>query len=230
MAYTWKDVLQLAGNLAPRMVSEGSGPLLCDLAQSMIWNEADWRGSLAAITPFYLVAGVGSYDNAHADFLGLRLVQIVDLSSNPDFYYPPLEIRTHLPRTTNEGMPEIVSYYPVSNAFRLYPTPPTNMAAEQLQILGQYKKRCTAITAANINSQAIPFDDTYLEVCVEALRYQLLMASGDRNAAGSVVIMRNTPQYTGQLGVAMAAIERMKAAEGINLGPPLAYAPQYGLV
>lgn len=182
-------------------------PLL-DMAAKFLWMAAPWRwtlntwaiGPLAVGTPTTTVT-------VPADLLYLQQAYIWDGAKETD-----LSIVPHLSDApgaaqgfpsqiaVRDGSTVIVSAFPPLN------TPPP-------AVVSVYKQVHPTITAANMSTvgQGLPPDEWFW-VYVEAVLYYAYRY-GDYDRAGSGQTGPNGPQYTGQLGVLMAAISDMKSVE-----------------
>jgi hypothetical protein len=219
--YTYAEVLNFVGANFNKVLTDSYGAVLCDQANSMIWNAADWRVSLASLAPFYLSPLEQDYGapvvQVPTDFLGLRTASRIFLPSQPPVR-DPLNIARYLQATNMQGMPTDISYEPSVRKFRVFPRVPSSFAANAYMIDGTYKKTPTKVTPATLASTTLPFDDTYFHVFTAGLLYRYFAATADPRA-GNVQTTRNgNAVYSGQLGAFVAALHEMANDEALNMG------------
>lgn len=222
--YKWSEAVRLVAMSIPggKQVAEGSGPLLADLAQSQIWNAADWRGSLAELAPFYLVPGAQDHGAptaaVPADFHGLKKVFLAYTGGAVPYIVQELSVVQHLDETYDRDVPNQISYESATGKFRVYPRVPDEVSATYFVVQGTYKKQPTKITVDNFQSAAIPWNDLYFPVALDALRYQYYVALGDPRQGSVQYAKDGYATYTGQLGVLMSGIWNMAQDEAYQLG------------
>lgn len=204
--YKWSDLLTYVSQSYPRLQSDASGALVCDMVHSFVWGKADWRISLVQMAPFYLVATqqdyVAPYVAVPSDFLGLRSALLVYNGTEPATTYPPLKILRYLDKTYAMSRPTSISYEAELSGFRIYPRCPSGIGVMDYQIEAKYKKNPTKVTTATLES-AMPFDDQYFPIYVEGLKYFLKPTAQQSDA---------------DLSRFLGAIEVMAAHEAVNLG------------
>lgn len=218
LTYTYADLLSMIKTY-PKAVEDHFAPIVCNLATSLIWHAFDWRASLVALPPFYLVPGEQDHYLPPAiipsNFHGLRKVELCQYTSggvNKHELVPLKDLQlTHIKR-----IPSAISYEASISGFRLHPRVPENMGPPHWFIEGTYKSRPTKITNTTLNT-LLPFDDQYLYVWIDTMQWAYDKVSRSPNAGQ---VQMNGPQvlYTGQLANAMASISAMAENEGFNDG------------
>lgn len=218
MAKTYK-VGQALSMLQTKMKTPDLTPfaaVICDEAMSEIWNAYDWRGSLAELPPFYLMALEQDYgpplSAVPTDFLQLREAQYRDVHGNGSIQ--PLEVRANLSRTDLAGMPTDISYEPEVISFRVHPMPGSGMAPNRYQVEGKYKKRYTKVTNENLLSLTFPWDDMYFYVYRRVLYWKALEEIGSQLAGTITYYPDGSVAATGAAANAWNAIQEMLRREG----------------
>lgn len=212
----YSDILSIVSKGTPRVAEAEFSSVASNLATNLIWYAFDWRESLEELPPFYLIPGVQDYGTPFTvipqNFHGLRKAFLGRLNY---VKYPQMAVAKDLEKTHIQGIPTAISYEASLDAFRVHPIP-NNLSAPTWWIEGTYKKRPSAITNSTLNT-LLPFDDMYLNVWVEALRWAMYHLLGSEKA-GVAVYQNGQLVSTGQLGTAMAAIEKMASTEGLEQG------------
>lgn len=217
--YYYSDVVNMISPNISRNVEASTAAHVCNIVTNEIWKRFDWRESLATLPPFYLVPREQDYGapavSVPTDFMGLRQAFYTNLNSSPVYYFP-LTYARDLGTTSVEGFPTSISYQRDKAAFRVFPLVPANFGAPYYMITGTYKKEPTKVTAANYTNTYLPFEDIYLEVWLEGLKWAFWNLQGDQRAMD-------------QYGLFRIAIEQMASNEGLELADPI-LAPREGLV
>lgn len=219
--YTYADALNFVRPQVPAVAEDQKAASICNIGTNLIWNAQDWRETIKALPPFWLTPWVQDYGPplvaVPSDFLGLRTAQLSDLSSNPPAHHP-MKVMKFLEPTHMIALPRVIAYEPSVRGFRVFPRTPSGLGGGRFKIDGTYKIKPTMLTASNYTATTLPFDDLYFQVWIEVLRWAAFSASGDQRAGSAVVSPSGQVVYSGQLGTAMAMINRMAANEGFNLG------------
>lgn len=191
-----------------------------DTAHTRVYTHRMWRWTLAALTAIPLVDGTQDYTIANNDFYRLKTARITRTDLTPDenieldrveFLAPDLTVHSFVNS-------RLIAYEPVSTKLRLEwaTSVPTGVTAA---INGEYQKNPTKLTVGSAN---LFMPDTYFHVFVEWLLYNLYRFSDD-NRAGTVQVVNGRRVYTGQLGIAMDALNAMAEAEDLADGDPLIF-------
>jgi hypothetical protein len=208
--YYYSDVINLVAPNVQRSGENSVASHICNVVTNEIWTKFDWRESLENLPPFYLVPGEQDYGAPAAavpsDYLGLRRVFYTNLNNSPVFFFP-LTVMRDLDTTELQGIPHSITYLRESRAFRVFPRTPDNFGAPWHMITGTYKKRPQKITASNFTATLLPFDDIYLDVWVQGLKWGFWNLSGDERGPG-------------QYRIFQAAIDEMASSEGLELADP----------
>lgn len=173
--YRWSDLLNFVAQSNPRLTADSNGAMICDLVNSTVWGRADWRVSLVTMKPFYLIPlqqdYVAPYISMPTDFLGLRSATLTFNSNEPPTTYPPMMIDRYLTLTYAQSRPTSICYQQTTGGLRIFPKPPSGIGPMDYQIECTYKKNPTKVTAANLSSTGPPFDDQYIHVFIEGIKY-----------------------------------------------------------
>lgn len=219
----YADVLSIVSRHMGRMIEDSNAAYLCNVATNKIWTQYDWRESLATLPPFYLIPGEQDHGTPAAsvpsDFMGLRKAFLVHLTGSIPTYTPITPVRD-LEVTHVRDLPHAIGYVPAVSAFRVFPRVPSGISAPNYAISGEYKKRPVKVSANSLASTLLPFDDIYVQVMVEAVKWAALNSAGDPRA-GEVGMQRGVPVFSGQLAKMLAAIEEMAQNEGLEGGDPI---------
>lgn len=217
--YTWNDVLSMCSNVTNRLVADRRGAAICNLCQNEMWDEYDWRESIATLPPFFLIPNRQDFgppfSAVPSDFKGLRQVRVAYIAGDPPHYWE-LSVEKHLGLTHNQQIPHAISYQPDERAFRLFPRVPDSIAAPHYMVEGTYKKNPTRLSNSTLET-FLPFDDEHLLVFVEGVKWASWKLSGDARAGG-VQIQDNFRVLTGQRSDFQNAIDSMAEDFGLNDG------------
>jgi hypothetical protein len=220
--YSVSDALGLVQPSFPRLIGDAQGAVLADMAQSMLWNHADWRTSISVLKPFYCTPFEQDFGAplviVPTDFQGLRTANLVQATTDPA-YRKPLVIHHNLDVSHVLGMPELISYEQEIGKFRLWPRCGDAVAAPNYLIEGTYKHTPAKITPTIVGSVLVPIDDRFFEAYVECLRYQFAKAAKDPQA-GNLQWNSSARAFvaTGQMAIAMAALDKMATTEALDMG------------
>ncbi len=221
ITYTFSDVMNAAQRTFSRQVESDAAAFVCNIFMNEIWNKYDWRESLTVLPPFYLIPNEQDHGTpavaVPSDFLGLRQAYLTRLTSTP-VYRVPLTVLKNLNLTTLYGPPGQIGFDSGKQSFRVFPRVPANMGSPEWCIQGDYKKRPTKITAANLSSTLLPFDDLYLSNMIEVFKWAAWQMAGDQRAGGVQVNSSGNAVFTGQYANAQEAIYKMAENEGFELG------------
>lgn len=228
--YYISDALNTVGRQIPRISQDGHSEIIVNTAISYIWRRYDWPVTMKPLPPFWLVPLVQDYFQVvPADYYGLRRANLVQLTDDRPFIWPPMGITKHLGPDTIEGLPRSIVYNPANRTFRLFPRPSVSMAAPEWLIIGEYKYQPPTLTANELNETLIPWDDLYFDVFCAGLRWAFFTLMGDPRAGQKQLTRFGVPQYTGEFAAFEDALQRMAEDEGLNLGTPVVH-PSEALV
>lgn len=220
--YTWNDVMNIAGRKWSRSNQDDLSAHLCNITLNWVWDKYDWRESLTTLPPFYLVPSVQDYGAPQiaipSDFYGLRYANLVRLDATPPTRIPLDVIKDLLP-THIRYLPHAIGYVSDRHAFRIFPRVPDNVGSPTYMIEGQYKNRPSLITAGNMATTFLPFDDIYLEMWIETLKWVAWTVDSDPRA-GAITVSNGNLVATGQAAVMRDMIDWVASREGLELGEP----------
>lgn len=189
-----------------------------NMAISEMWKAYDWRGTVQAFNPFWIVPGEQDYGlplyAVPSDFYGLREVYLVESASNNQYRHPLL-VQSNLERTGYMDFPIRIAYHDEVHAFRLWPCPTFGMSSPFYLVDGTYKIRPPRIVRATLNV-VTPWDDIYFEPLVQACAWAALVTSGRRDEAVK------------QHSIFMQTLMSATAVENLELGEPTVH-PSEGL-
>lgn len=234
--YKWRDVLIAARDSSRSDIAAERQAVAANLALSQIWMAHDWHESLAEFEPFYLSPGEQDYGPpvvaVPSDMLGVRFAYYVDVRGGGlgGFEYRR-EIRCpkrDLYLTHEVGAPKMLGYEGSTRSFRVHPRPGDDLAAPWCFVDGKYKKRPAVLTETTLPQATILFDDLYLWVHIEAVKWAYMVLSNSQRANG-VQKQGKTTGLSGQYAVMMEAIEWMARKEGMETGQAI-MAPRESLV
>lgn len=221
ITYTFTDLTNAGQRVLPRSVESDAAAFICNIAMNEIWQKYDWRESLVTLPPFYLIPNEQDHGApavaVPADFLGLRQAYLVHLLATP-VYRQPMTPLKDLGLTTSYGLPGQIGYQADKAAFRVFPRVPMNIGAPDWCIQGVYKNRPTKLTAANMSSTLLPFDDLYFSNMLAVYKWAGYVMAGDQRAGGIQTNKQGNSVYTGAYAEAHDAIDRMAMTEGVELG------------
>jgi hypothetical protein len=232
MAATYKvaDALNIVSRQLGRQVEDDYATHIANVAMNKIWLAYDWRETIAALPPFYLIAGEQTFGPPSyavpADFLGLRMAYAARTFNPTDrIELTPL---ADLRLTGAKAFPRNIGYDAATRSFIVFPRVPDGIGSTSWIVDGTYKKKPVKITPEKLQTTVIPWDDLYFDVYVNALKWAAWDAAGDQRA-GEIQYSGGRSVMTGQLGRMHALIDEMAEREGLNNGDP-SIAPSSPLV
>ena len=178
-------------------------------AQGLIWSFAPWRWTVGVTAATDIVndsatvavAAMSDFDRIVAAYLQLATGDMVELI--------PVAV---LPTQTElKGPPRKIAA--TSDTSIILQPPPTGyLPAPKLVVT--FKKKPTEITAANVATAGITgIPDAWFYVFTAAVLYYAYLYADDPRAGGAVAVAGGAIQYSGQLGVVMAALAEMRERE-----------------
>jgi hypothetical protein len=219
MAYTWNDLLSMVDPVVHRLVKDRQAATVCNRALLEIWDEYDWRESLAEHDPWYLIPARQDYPSPFSatpsDFRGLRKTYLIYTAGDPPVYQP-LNVLRNLEPTLAMRLPEAISYEPSISGYRVFPRPPRSMGSPDWMIGGTYKKEPARVTNGTL-AGSTPFADDFLEALLQGIKWAAFDLAGDQRAGGTQV-QDNFKVHTGQYGNFMAAIAEIAGDYGLDDG------------
>lgn len=188
-------------------------------SSNYIWNAAPWRWTIGSLAPITLTANAQEFTVATppSDFLRLEKCYEADGTT-----LNPIKPVSTIPGTANLTRPPnyvcisaITDSTPTTIRFEsLYPTIP---AGRTPKFWAWYKKTAPILTDALDTPGALIMDDDYYQVFTEWVLYYAYRYADDQRAGAAQVSV--SPEgarqivYTGQLGVARAALEELRQQE-----------------
>lgn len=193
-------------------------------AADTLWMAAPWRWTIGTIGPIALVNNQSFVaETFPADFLRLEKATITgNVTSSP-----LLVVVANVPTPTLTQMPRTVAA-DVTNNKLTFETNFVQAANEAYKLRALYKKTDTKFDSATIQTGNLGMDDEWFWVYNEMVLYYAYKYADDQRAGQVQVQMaldgvgasKVQYNYTGQLGVAHAAIEQMRLSEPMILVPP----------
>ncbi len=221
--YVGEALTIVGGQVGGRRLEDLYGAYIANLAINEIWKKYDWKESIEALPPFYLIPQEQDYGKPAvvipADLQGLRQVYLVQTAGGGPNPRTELKVRRDLRATQEERLPELIGHELGKQRLRVYPRVPAGIGSTDWIIDGTYKKNATKITPSTILSTLIPWEDRYLNVFIAAVKWAAFESGGDPRA-GQVIERGRNFQYTGQLAAMHAAIDEMASEEGLHQGDP----------
>ena len=222
--YNYADLGNVISRNSMRTVEDDLQAIVSNMATNLIWNAYDWRESLVALPPFYLVPDEQDHGAPFvavpSDFQGLRVAYFTQVTSTPPLRRD-LSVKHDLALTHQRYISHAISYEPTTSSFRVFPRVPDNVGAADYLVDGEYKKRPTKITPQNLANTTLPFDDIYFNVWIDAAQWAAWHLAKDQRAGQVQFVRGRKPVYSGQLGQAMSMIDWMASNEGLELGDPI---------
>lgn len=220
--FRYSDILSIVSKQFPRIVEDQYASICSNMATNLIWYAYDWRESLLTLPPFWLIPGEQDYKPPAtvipADFGGLRKTFVSHISGGTTVT-TPIKPQQDLQVTHVVGIPQSISYEASIGGFRLFPRTPRSLGSPYWMIQGTYKCKPAVINNSTLET-LIPFDDMYLNQMVDVMRWAFMSAAGDQRA-GQVTVSNGVPQFSGQFGVAVNAIDMMASHEGLLQNDPM---------
>jgi hypothetical protein len=218
--YSVQDAINVANRSFSRAIEADHASYVANIALNEIWHAYDWRVSIAALPPFWLIPLIQDYGSPFyavpTDFHGLRQAYLVNVNASPLPARTEMKVIKNIRREFLRGLPRDIGYVPETQSFRVYPQVAENVGSTAFLIDGTYKKVAPSTTSTTLQSTAIPWDDTYISTVVEAIRW----------AAADVADAPNKIQKKQDL---YGSLMKMADDEGLNLGDQVT-APSEGLV
>jgi len=189
---------------------------LCDQVAKMIWQYAPWTWTIGALNPATLVAATSDYTigSFPADFQHIQRAYLQNTVNGK--ILRKLVIVESLPNVANEifGVPRTIAHAG-TDVVRIHPVyGPTGLPSATVKLVSWYKKTTPAVTAATIQTAgSLVMDDDWSWVFEEGVLWKAYQYAFDQRAGSAQVDSKGNAQYTGQLGVFMAALAEMKRQE-----------------
>lgn len=221
--YSYADAMNIIQKNLGRNIEDGNAAFICNLGTNFLWNKYDWRETIDELPPFFLIPDEQDHGAPQvtipSNFMGLRTATLMRTATAPPTR-TPLRVMKNLDTTHVRGWSSAITYRPEAAAFRIFPRVPINWGAPEWMIGGTYKIRPTKLVPTNLITTTLPFDDIYLGVWLEVLKWAAFSIAGDPRA-GDVTRQNGQTIYTGQLAKAHAAADEMASTEGLELGDPI---------
>lgn len=221
--FVWQDVLNIVGRKTSRSIQDDMATPIVNMTLNLVWARWDWRQSLATLPTFYLTPNTQDYGAPAvvipSDFYGLRWCNLVRTDNIPP-YRQPLIIIKDLQTTHIRYFPHSIGYVADRQAFRVFPRVPDNIGSPIYLIEGQYKKVAPLVTTSTLTTTKLPFDDTYLEMWCEVMKYVLYQTDGDQRAGTVTYGAGGQINMTGQAATAFDFMDWVASMEGLELGDP----------
>lgn len=153
-------------------------------------------------------------------------MRIARLDSNPPEYRELAalgNLGVELSRTAGIDTMKAVGWFSSQNFFRFDVTPQVSNG-QIIQLLGEYQKLPTKITAQNLTTP-FPFPDEYFNVMDAGLMWKVYTLIDDQRAGTMQVTKNGASQYTytGQLGIFMDMLREMGRTEDLGAGDEFQY-------
>lgn len=214
MAATYKpiDVFDYVKYLVKNMPLETIQTRLMDDVSKIMWNYAPWRWTIGTFSPITVTATTRDFNvvSPPTDFLYLTKAYLSNGQQNLD-----LKPVAALPATpTIKGTPNYITYLPAGPQVRIYPPFGSLPAGETWNLQVYYKKQSPVLTKATLSTAGVLlFDDEYFWVYQEGVLYRAYFYADDPRAGTATVNSKGDIQYSGQLGIFMAALAEMRRME-----------------
>lgn len=186
---------------------------ILDDAHRRLWTAAPWRGTIASLDQVQLVNDQQSYNiTAASDFQYLVRATVHD-GQNPFelTIEPSIAITDKL-----KGRPERVAMEG-TNVLRFLPVPKGYTTGPT--VISLYKKKATAISAANAGNEysLLGIPDDWFWVYQEIVLLRALQFANSPRVGNVSVASNGAVQYSGQYAAVEAAINEMRTKEPMYL-------------
>lgn len=187
---------------------------IMDAAAARVWTGAAWRWTIGSFTLGELANDTQDYEYSGSLTDLLHVFDAYVITSGAD-QPRPLKAVSALPLSTHLKGPIGEIAHTTGKFFRVFPNPGTVGAPSGQFIVVLYKKTRPLITAGNAGSAgALVMDDDWYWVYEEFVRfYTYRYAFDDRAGVAQFDPQSGKWTYTGQLGIAQAALEEMRQRE-----------------
>lgn len=188
-------------------------------AASRIWMAAPWRWTIGTIGPLSMVTGQAFITIAYPpDFMRFEQVMIEGSQTKSPLTIVAANVPTPGLSQLTRTVAAMPTSAPTTAAFEVNFN---QSSTEAYKFRALYKKNVTIFDTATIFTGNLGMDDEYFWVYEEMVYYYALKYADDQRAGGASAAIgpdgRAQIQYSGQLGVAMAAIETMRLSEPMPL-------------
>ncbi len=215
---TPQAALDYAKEMIKKQPLERVWALIAQQASNYIWIAAPWRWTIGTLAPITLTSGLQSFNvvTEPTDLVKLERAYIMDGTS-----VRPVTPVSAIPASAIIiGNPNFVSYTVVNAGTdtitfdSLYPDP----GVKTPQFQAWYKKSAPLLASVLNTPGALVMDDDYFQIFAEWALYYAYRYSDDQRAGSATVAVTPTGkqmQYSGQLGVAQAALEDLRQQETV---------------
>lgn len=212
-SYSGTDAINLVREYGHGIPVTAVDSQIVDIISSMIYTRRPWKWTITQISPsIAIVDGTQDY-NAPAQIYRLTRCRITDTTPTPDVYHE-LTIKESLPPNLTKQ-----SHTAIQTVAMDYPTGQLRLeaaisvsAGTTLFIDGDFQANPVKWTDLNLAAN-FWFPDHYFNVQIEGMKWKIYQLMDDPRA-GTIVIARDgRRQYSGQLGIFMAALESMEVSE-----------------
>lgn len=217
--YTPQSALLMAKSAIKKMPIDSDNNIkfqIMDLPYQMMWYAAPFYWTLSNLPNVTINASATDYvfSSAPTDFLYLHQAYVNTSGSNANILKPVAQLPT---TSVQIGNPSEIAIFNSATQARIFPKPPGGYTGT---LISQYKKQSTIISSGNYTSTVLAFPDQYVPVYQAGVDYYALRYADDQRAGGCTVDQDGKREYTGQLGVFMAMIWELRAAEKLPLVYP----------
>lgn len=168
-------------------------------AARRMWNDHEWRVSLAELPPFYLTPGEPDVSPLAAPIpLDFNYLEDAWLAFSSGGETIGLQTSQNLQRTRIESRPERLAYNPELDRWRVWPSPSSAYTSPECHVEGRYKKNPPVWDNGDWATKVLPWDDRFFRVYRKCLEYTILDFLGNP-AAGQVQFVNGRQSYSGKL-------------------------------
>lgn len=215
--YTWNQVGEFVRNMGAKKIQVGTyDVMISGAASNLIYTYFPWQYSLVNFfNTIPLVPGQQDYP-APDDMYRLTQGQIhvVYQPDSPDQFYE-LDVVGNLTKDLNPtgfyGNGSVM-FMKNTGVLRLANAAQVVNQPQVAYLEGEYQPKAVKVTDTG---QYVPAPDEYFPVAVEAYLYWLYKF-GDDERAGTMVKQGNSVEYTGQLAIIMAMLQKMAGEEKVG--------------
>jgi hypothetical protein len=195
-------------------------PRAAQSASDRIWDAAPWRWSVSTLAPITVTATAQEFNVVTEPSNILRLEKSFITDGTTIMHVTPV---VSIPGSiTLSGVPRFVQYVINSGATDIirFDVKLTSLnTGLTYKFFAWYKKTAPLLSGALTTPGALVMDDNHYNVYEEFVLYYAYRFANDQRAGSAQVGVNangdTTIAYTGQLGVAMAALEEMRKTENL---------------
>ncbi len=218
-SYLWSDIKTFVAPFVQNIPTSSLDVVAADRVSRIMWRAAPFRWTLASLTAITLTDATQDFALSNTDMYYLVRGRLTNTSVTPNESVA-LDIVEWLEPALNftQGMYYIqaCSMIATTTTVRL-DTAISVPSGTTIKFQGEYQTNPTKIAAM---STTINFDDNYVDVGIEGMKWAYMVLAKDPRAGGATVNSSGQKVYQGQYGILFEAFDYMKKAEDFGSGAP----------